>query len=285
MPAIAVRKARRVLNASPPGISATGTKPVLRQPGKGAPESPGQFRQLAGGGDVRPLIRQQKLLVVVGSSLIVTATDQQPRQQTQVADGHDGAAEDPFMEHRRTGDEQAVAGVDLQLWNVPGNGRYCGQFCGVWFLLARFGKDCSLLATKDDTRIDRLSAQGFLFDLSAEALLDGIKACIQAVLRGHVERSIDQIGVDFVAASQFENGLPPLGHKVCKRGCSALAVRHQAGRRGGSQLRLRGIQAPQQNRHECSKAYGHDPWPVQDEAAVKGHRQARQCFSAKNPGK
>ncbi|KFB70259.1 MAG: hypothetical protein AW09_004662 [Candidatus Accumulibacter phosphatis] len=258
-----------------------GNQAVLRQTGKGAPKCRGPCRRLSGGGDVRPLRRQQKLLIPLARIIIVTATDQQPRQQTQVADGHDRAAEDPFMDHWRTGDEQAVAGVHQQLWAFLGNRRYCGAR----LLLAGFGKDCPILATKDDTRIDRLSAQGFLFDLSAEALLDGIKACVQAVLRGHVERLIDQIGVDFVAASQFENGLPPLGDKVCKRGCSALAVRHQAGRRGGSQLRLRGIQAPQQNRHECSKAYGHDPWPVQDEAAVKGHRQAFPCFRAKNSGK
>ncbi len=195
------------------------------------------------------------------------ARDQQPGQQAQVAHRHDRAAEDALVDDRRTGNHEQDIRIRQQLRSVLGDRRYRDAV----LLLAGSGEHGAILVAKDDTAVYGLAAKRLLLDQLPKTLIDEIERGVEAVLRRHAQRPIDQVGFDLEAAGQLDDGLLPLGHEVGDRCGSPLAVGHQVRIGRGPQLRLRGMKAPQESQRERREEAGHDQRPVQHEASTERH--------------
>jgi len=77
-----------------------------------------------------------------------------------------------------------------------------------------------------------------------------------------------------VALSQFCNHFPAGVDVICNGGAPALAVGHQSGINGGSQLGLRTKNVPQQHQRIDAKDGRHVEWPAQNVLPYSSHESA-----------
>jgi hypothetical protein len=57
------------------------------------------------------------------------------------------------------------------------------QYCGVLPTFSGLCEEVAVFSNERDVLVNGLPAKGFLFDLLPKVLINGIKACVQTVLR------------------------------------------------------------------------------------------------------